>query len=482
VSHESRNPDIAGTTANDARLNPTIIVIFGITGDLAGRYLLPSLYHLFKDGLLSEQTEIIGITRRDISADELLGQTELCVLEKNKTCDPAAIKRMRDALSLFKMELDSGPDYARLRVRLDEIEEKHGVCMNRLYYLSLPPSVYPPIVEFLGENKLNKSCKHHNAETRLLVEKPFGYDLASARELIEETGKCFEEKQIYRIDHYLAKETVQNILTFRLHNPIFEALWNKEHIESIEITAKETIDIEGRAVFYDSTGALRDVVQSHLLQLLAVTAMEKPAAMDSGAIHAARRKLLQSVKPVPPVKINERTVRGQYDGYREEVNNSNSTTETFAGIKLFIDNERWSGVPVVIRTGKALEQRITAIDVKFKHQKGATHHPNKLSFIIQPNEGISLDLYVKRPGFESDMRIVPMDFSYARSFGTDPGHPNAYERVLVDAVRGDQTLFATSEEVLASWRVLQPVLDGWAKDGTDIQRYKKGNFGPDTNL
>lgn len=461
----------------DPELQPAIIIIFGITGDLAGRYLLPALYHLMKDNLLHEHTEIVGITRRDVSVDDLLGKTELCVQEKDNICDPTVLKRMRSALSMFKMDLDDGADYNRLKIHLDAMETKHGVCMNRLYYLSIPPAVYQPVVALLGEHKLNTSCPHNMAETRLLVEKPFGHDLASAQALIEATGKEFAEDQIYRIDHYLAKETVQNILAFRLHNPIFEALWSNRYVASIEITANETIGIEGRAKFYEQTGALRDFIQSHLLQLLAATTMERPTSMGSEAIHAVRLKLLQAIEPMPIDKVAERTVRGQYKGYKDEVGNSASTVETFAAIQLFIQNSRWEDTPILIRTGKALNERVTTINLTFKHPIGTTRHPNVLSFAVQPREGISVDLYVKRPGFSNEMQAVPMDFRYERNFGS-ANHPNAYERVLVDAIRGDRTLFATGDELLASWRILQPIIDEWQKQATELVEYAPGSTGP----
>ncbi|HEY1835840.1 MAG TPA: glucose-6-phosphate dehydrogenase [Candidatus Saccharimonadales bacterium] len=463
-----------------APLEPAIIVIFGITGDLSQRYLLPALYHLIGDNLLHEKTEIIGVSRRDVSADELLGKTELCVLEADSVCDPSVLKRMHSALSMFKMDLGNGDDYAKLHEHLNALEIKHGVCMNRLYYLSIPPGVYQPIVTLLGEHGLNASCQHGRAATRLLVEKPFGYDLPSARELITETGKQFGEEQIFRIDHYLAKETVQNILTFRFHNPIFEAIWDNEHVASITIEANEKIGIEGRAGFYEQTGALRDFVQSHLLQLLAVTTMEKPAELTSEAIHAARLKLLLAIEPVPTDKVTERAIRGQYDSYRAEVNNTNSPTETYAALKLFINNPRWRDVPVTIRTGKALREKKTAINITFK-QPDARQHTNTLTFSVQPSEGIGINLCVKHPGFDSQIETATMDFSYERTFDSHD-HPNAYERVLVDAVRGDRTLFATGSEVLASWRILESVIEVWAKDDKDLQIYKTGSIGPKAKL
>lgn len=462
-------------------LEPAIIVIFGITGDLSQRKLLPALYHLIKDNLLHEDTEIIGVTRRDISAEELLGKTEVCVLESDKVCDPAALKLLASKLSMFKMDLGNGADYDKLLQHLNNTETKHAMCMNRLYYLSIPPGVYQPIVANLGAHGLNQSCQHGAAATRLLIEKPFGYDLASAEELIFETGKHFKEEQIFRIDHYLAKETVQNILTFRFHNPIFEAVWDNRHVARIDITVSEKIGIEGRSVFYEQTGALRDSLQSHLLQLLAATTMEEPRGLSSESIHAERLKLLRAVEQVPADKLGERAVRAQYAGYRKEVVRPQSITETYAALKLFIANSRWDGVPLYIRTGKALREKQTTISLHFKHAEGSTKHGNTLTFFIQPNEGIGIDLCVKHPGFDNRIDTASMDFSYQRSFD-DHGHPDAYERVLVDAVRGDRTLFATSEEVIASWHILQPVVEAWTRDGAGLQTYQPGSDGPATTL
>jgi glucose-6-phosphate 1-dehydrogenase len=463
------------TKADIPGLEPAILVIFGITGDLSQRYLLPALYHLVKDGLLHEQTEIIGITRGDTSIEELFEKVELCVNEVDKVCDPAALKAMHDRTSMFKMDLDDPDGYSALLQRLNGIEEDKGMCLNRLYYLSIPPQAYLPVVRLMGERGLNQSCQHGKAESRLLVEKPFGFDLKSAEELIAETAKVFGEEQIFRIDHYMAKETVQNILTFRLKNPIFEALWSREHIASIDIIAKEKIGIEGRAAFYEPLGALRDFIQSHLLQILGIVTMDKPYDMDSDHIHQAKQAALNQIEPVPADKVHERAVRGQYRGYREEIHNTDSVTETFAAMTVFINSQRWQDVPVTLLTGKALDERKTEIIVTFHGSPDTAS--NKLRFRIQPNEGIELDLVTKKPGFAYEVQTTAMDFSYQNDF-QDHGHPNAYERVLVDAVRGDHTLFATGEEVLASWRVVQPVLDEWSKQADDLVIYEPGTAGP----
>jgi glucose-6-phosphate 1-dehydrogenase len=459
--------------SEQSNLSPTIIVIFGITGDLSHRYLLPALYHLFKDGLLHEQTEIVGISRKSMTSQQLLDQVELCVDEPDKTCDPDTIKKMYDHSQMFEMDPVKPEDYTRLRNLLDDIEKKRGICMNRLYYLSIPPQVYDPIITQMGTAGLNASCAHGKAMTRLLVEKPFGYDLISAQSLITDTALVFGEEQIFRIDHYMAKETVQNILTFRFANPIFEAAWNKDHIERIEISASEQITIEGRAQFYETVGALRDFIQSHLLQMLAIVTMNKPEIMDSEHIHDSKQKLLEQVEAVPANEVSTHAVRAQYKGYKNEVDNQDSTTETFAGIRVRIENERWKDVPIIIWTGKALLEKKTEISIYFK---GRGEQPNRLRFRIQPNEGIELDLLTKKPGFDDTLQTVAMEFSYQQNFNNHD-HPNAYERVLVDAVKGDHTLFSTGQEVLAAWRIVQPVIDEWSKNNTNMMEYSSGISG-----
>ncbi|HEX7633508.1 MAG TPA: glucose-6-phosphate dehydrogenase [Candidatus Saccharimonadales bacterium] len=425
-------------------LEPSIIVIFGITGDLSKRYLLPALFHLFKEGLLHEKTEIVGISRRDMSLDELFENTNLCNNEDGQVCDPDALVRMRARSRMLKMDVTKQADYAQLLQRLNAIEEEQGVCMNRLYYLSIPPQVYGPIIKLMGAENLNASCQHGRAMTRLLVEKPFGYDLHSAQELIKETGQVFGEEQIYRIDHYLAKETVQDILNFRNENPEFEAVWSKEHIKSIEISASEAIGIEGRADFYEPLGALRDFIQSHLMQLLAVVTMERPETLDSDAIHATKQALLEQVATISSDKVAQEAVRGQYEGYREEVKNPDSITETFAAVRLTIDSDRWRDVPITLWTGKALNEKKASITPHFKNAAD--------ELVKQLPDLHSLD---------------------------SKDHPTPYERVLIQAIRGDHTLFATSTEVLESWRVLQPVISEWSKSDTSLITYKQGTPGSD---
>lgn len=459
-------------------LEPAILVIFGITGDLAQRKLFPALYHLYKDKLIDQRTEIIGLSRRDISVDELLTKIEVCVLETDNVCDPDTLALFKSRLRMLRFDPVNADDYATLHSTLDDIETKQGQCLNRLYYLAIPPQIYGPVIKNLGEQGLQTGCQHHTAVSRLLVEKPFGYDLASAQELIDETSRYFHEDQIFRIDHYLAKESAQNIVTFRQQNPMFAGIWNRESVRHIEIVASEKIGVEGRASFYDNVGALRDVVQSHLLQLLALVTMELPASGGTDStLHRAKQHLLDSILPVDMQAAD--VVRAQYDGYRDEVQNPTSTTETYVGLSLTIDNDRWRGVPLRLTTGKALENKRTAICLTFAAPHGDAS--NRLTFRIQPNEGVDIELAVKRPGFDDKTEMVKMDFSYHGVFN-EPTHPDAYERVLADAIRGDRSLFATSGEVLASWRILQPVLDAWSMlEGAALPTYAPGSEGPEQN-
>ncbi len=457
---------------SEALLEPSIIVIFGITGDLSKKYLLPALFHLIKDGNLHEHTEIIGITRGTTTVQELFDNVSLCQNDDNSVCDPEALTRMKSNTTMKRMDLDNSKDYAKLYDELNKIEEDVGECMNRLYYLSIPPSAYTPVIELIGKNNLHTSCQHNKAKTRLLVEKPFGFDFASAEKLISETSKVFNEDQIFRIDHYLAKETVQNILTFRFQNPIFEPLWNEQYIAGISITAFEKIGIQGRATFYDPLGALRDFIQSHLMQVLAIVTMDKPTSFDSENIHIAKKDLMQHIQEIPGEHISDRVMRGQYKGYREEIKNQESVTETYASVIVYIDSPRWQGVPIRLATGKAMDERKTEVRISFHGAAG--HANNHLRFRIQPNEGIELDLLTKKPGFQEDTQPTVMDFTYDHEF-KNHGYPDAYERVLVDAIRGDRTLFATSEEVLESWRVLQPVIDNWGTHSDDLSEYEPGS-------
>lgn len=449
---------------------PSIIVIFGITGDLAQRKLLPALYHLFKDDLLDPRTVILGITRREVSVEELLANVELCVNEIDKICDPVALRKVQAALRMHQMSQTDPAEYRELLELLNDVEDEKGVCMNRLYYLAIPPQMFGPIVRNLGEQGLNKSCQHGTADSRLLVEKPFGYDLRSARELIAETAEWFNESQLFRIDHYLAKDTVQNIIAFRGMSPRIEEVWNNKYITGIEVTAYEQLDIEGRATFYEEVGALRDFIQSHLLQLLAVATMDLPVSMESGDVHAARLKLLESIEPVQSGEVMEKTARGQYIGYREEVKNPDSITETYARVTLNVDNDRWRGVPMMLQTGKAMAEKRTDIRVQFADGD----RQGDCVFYIQPDKGIQIVAGENAPEFFNELARCAEEFNAAHP-PAPTAHPDAYERVLLDAVRGDHTLFTTSDEVIAAWKIVNEILQVWSRSADGLIFYPKGS-------
>ncbi len=448
----------------DEQLLPPLLVIFGISGDLAKRKLLPAIYHLLSENILPETTRIIGVSRRELNIDELLSSVELCVLEADNVCQPEGLQKLRNSLEFLQLDPTNISDFEALKSRLDELN-RH-VEHSRLFYMSIPPDAYAPIVENLAAVGLN------NPPSRLLVEKPFGYDVASAKSLIKLINKHFDESQTYRIDHYLARETAQNLLTFRSNNPIFNSLWNAEHIEAVHIIAYETIGIEGRADFYEKTGAVRDLIQSHLMQLLALTLMDLPTEMTSQQIHRSKQYFLEQLKPADP----KLATRGQYIGYRDEVNNSISVTETYAKVCLTHQAERWHGINIVLETGKALNEKLTEIVIVYKTEHD--HPSNNLTFRIQPDEGVILDLLVKQPGLKNQLDHTKLDYYYKTSF-TDAQHIDAYERVIIDALRGDQSLFASAAEVMATWQVLQPVIDDWQLHDQDLKFYPPGAK-PDT--
>lgn len=465
--------DSAALAIDTTDLPPSVLVIFGITGDLAKRKVLPALYHLFELGILPDHTYLVGTSRQQVTDDQILDHIRQAVTEAGGTINEDVLARLHSRFTMLQLNPIEVADYHRLAEHLQAIEDQAGVCLQRLFYLSIPPQVYGGIVQRLGASGLNGGCRHEGTASRLLVEKPFGYDLRSAEELITTTAEHFQETQVFRIDHYLAKETAQNILTFRRHNPLFNQIWNHRHITGISITAAEQIGIEGRANFYEHVGALRDLIQSHLLQLLSLTIMELPPTLSAEAVHAAKQAVLASIQPMPADHVAQRTVRGQYDMYRHEVGNPDSTTETFAALVLTSTAPDWQNVPLRLTTGKALRLKRTSITVDF----GSGDTKNRLQFRIQPDEGITLTLQVKKPGFAADIEPTAMDFTYQTAFaGTNT--PDAYERVLLEAIRGDHLLFATSQEVLTSWRILQPILDEWAKTATDLQPYATGSDGP----
>lgn len=451
-----------------------IFVIFGVDGDLSKRKLLPALYELMAKDLLTENFKIIGTTRRDTQVGDIISHIKTSLHNSGNNIDDKTLNRLRDGIQLVKMDIENKSDYAQLENTINQTEASIGRPSNRLFYLAVPPKLVAAIVGHLGEQGLHKAA---DAESRLLVEKPFGYDTRSAEELIGQMEKVFAEDVIYRVDHYLAKETVQNILTFRFKNPLFEAVWDKSTVEHIMITASETIGIEGRVNFYENTGALRDLIQSHLLQLLALVTMEKPSDNSSQAIHQAKLSLLDAISPVSPEEVSSCSVRGRYETYLQEVSNPDSTTETYAALKLNINNQRWQNVPVLLRAGKSMAEKVTEITLIFKPSDPESSDRNALTIRIQPNEGIVLSLLAKKPSFAQETELVQMNFSYREHFG-GAKHPDAYERVLVDVIKGDKTLFTTDKEVLAAWKVIENVIQSWSKNGSDLETYPNGSWGP----
>lgn len=427
---------------------PTILIIIGVTGNLSKRKLLPALGEMIDAGVLKKQFQIIGITRQQtITLDDLLVGVKHA-------------EQIRKQIILFPMSLTDAEAYARLNVYLRKIASTFNETPQCLWYLAIPPKTAWLIIE-----QLNRSGLAKVPNTKLLLEKPFGVDGESARKLITHIENSFAQKQVYRIDHYLAKETVQNIIIFRHENPLFERTWNRDAIERIDILASETIGIEGRVAFYEQTGVLRDIVQSHLLQLAALTLMTLPKAGEWRHIPEARYELLRSLEVIP-----DRVHRGQYVGYRSEVSNPVSMIETFASLTLFSNDPRWRDVPITLTTGKALAWKKTEIVVTYR--RNSATQANRLTLKLQPNEGVELCFFAKRPGYDHAIERVPLAFTYADHFGA---LPDAYEHVLLDAMRGDHTLFVSSEEVLESWRIIDTVQKTFELHSTNLTLYPLGS-------
>ena len=438
-----------------ARTQPTIVIIVGITGDLSRRYLLPSLEKIARAGALPEKFRILGVTRQDVDVSQVLDGVK------------GSTTFLQDALDMCQVDLAKPEDYEKLKQHLLGLEKELGGNAQRLYYLSIPPQASQPVVRLLGESGLSKL-----KDTKLLLEKPFGVDLDSAEELLAYTEQYFSEEQIYRIDHYLAKEMAQNLLVFRDANPLLKHTWNKDFIERVDVVAHESIDIEGRAGFYEQTGALRDVMQSHVLQLAALTLME-PSKVGDARIPAKRLAALKGLHIPADRPITDSVLRGQYEGYRQEVENSDSTVETYVRIDLSSSDSRWEGVPIRLATGKALGARKTAITITYKSDSGL--EPNQLMLQVQPDAGIEFKLWAKAPGYEQKLVQHPLKFSYEEHYAE---LPDAYEQVLLDAINSNHTLFTSSDEVRESWRILEPAQAYWDMHGDDLRFYAKGSAGP----
>ncbi len=481
------NPKASPTIAPSRPPDPCVAVLFGVTGDLTHRKLMPALYNLAREHDLPDRFAVIGTSTSVPPAAEFRAQLRDSVGKFSRTqpVDEEVWTKFSGLIETVQADVNQPADYEKLRRAIEELEKKRGLPGNRLYYLAVPPGVFPVILRNLKNAGL-LSPAGKQPWSRVVIEKPFGRDLASARELNRTVAELLDEKQTFRSDHYLGKETVQNILVFRFGNSIFEPIWNRKYIDHVQITMAEEIGVERRGKFYDVTGVLRDVVQSHLLQVLALSAMEAPATFKADDIHDEKFKLLRSIRPVLPGEVSENVVAAQYEGYRSaEGVAPDSRTPTFVALKLMIDNWRWQGVPFYVRAGKGLSGRKTEVSIHFQsipfclfgsEEVCQRIEPNVLALRIQPDEGIGLSFGCKVPGEDLSVGSVTMDFSYADSFKRAPWE--AYERLLLDAMRGDHTLFARRDGDEQAWALVSPILEAWEAAKEPLPQYETGRSGP----
>ncbi|MBS1813638.1 MAG: glucose-6-phosphate dehydrogenase [Acidobacteria bacterium] len=477
----------------ERRPDPCVVVIFGASGDLTKRKLLPALYHLEQQDLLPEEFVVVGVARRDLSQTFAPDMKDGIIKGGGVEENEPKLAKFIERVKYFQTNFDDDAGYEKLKSFLADLDKQYGTEGNRLFYLAVAPEYFADITQRLGNHGMAQPADGSKSWVRVIIEKPFGTDLESAKKLNNEINAVLHEDQIFRIDHYLGKETVQNILVFRFGNGIFEPVWNRNYIDSVQITAAESIGIEGRGPFYEQAGALRDVLQNHVMEVLSFVAMEPPDSFESAAVRVEKLKVWKAIEPIPVTD----TARGQYGpgkvdgqdviGYRQEDRvNPESQTETYAAMKLEIENWRWAGVPFYIRASKRLERRVTEVNIIFKqpplhifkggHDDCDNIEPNVLTLRIQPDDGIKLQIGAKIPGPTTNVAQVTMDFSYAEVFGKSSA--NGYERLLLDAMLGDGTLFAERQGVEATWALMTPILEAWAKEKKSFPNYAAGSWGP----
>jgi glucose-6-phosphate 1-dehydrogenase len=475
--------------------DPSILVLFGATGDLAHRKVVPALYQLWRTNLLPHEFLLLAVGRRPYDDDAFRAEIHKTLEQFSRVLplDADAWESFSERIAYERLDFDNAGAFDQLAARLDTLDTEHGTRGNRLFYLATQPSQFAELVGQLGRVGLDH--EHHDGGwRRIVIEKPFGHDLESAKRLNREVGKVFRESQVYRIDHYLGKETVRNLLVFRFGNGIFEPLWNRRYVDHVQITVAESIGIENRGAFYEQTGAVRDVLQNHLLQLVSLVAMEPPATFEADALRDEKVKVLRAID-ITPAEVPDNVVRGQYGpgwvaatqvpGYRQEPDvDPESETETFVAARFMIDDWRWSGVPFYVRTGKRLPKRATEIAIQYHEvphrlfkDEGVEPDPNLLAIRIQPDEGIMLRFGAKVPGLGLDVRSVTMDFTYGSAFTVDS--PDAYETLILDALQGDASLFTRADEVEEAWSIADPIIDAWASGPPpDFPNYDAGTWGP----
>jgi glucose-6-phosphate 1-dehydrogenase len=476
--------------------DPHTMVLFGATGDLCHRKVFPALAQLWRTNLLPQDWVLVAVGRRPFDDDSFREEIGNSLDQWSRVAlEPEAERQFLDRITYHRGDFDDDNTFDSLTGRLKAIDKDHGTGGNHLFYLATQPSAFAEIVAQLGRTGLDHE-RHGEGWRRVIIEKPFGRDFDSAKRLNREVGKVFRESQVYRIDHYLGKETVRNLLVFRFSNGIFEPLWNRRYVDHVQITVAESIGVEERGSFYEETGATRDVLQNHMLQLLSLVAMEPPATFEADALRDEKVKVLRAIDPFSKASVDQNVVRGQYGagwvagqevkGYREEDDvDRESETETYVAAKLEVEDWRWSGVPFYLRTGKRLPKRASEIAIQFSAvphrlfaETATDPQPNLLAIRIQPDEGILLRFGSKVPGLGMDIRTVNMDFTYGSAFSVDA--PDAYETLLLDAMLGDASLFTRADEVEAAWAIASPVLDSWSREAPpSFPNYSAGSWGPD---